>query len=92
MDINWYNVKIDGTSKSNELLEMPNKMGKYGKRRELEPLVRRLYKERRETDKLLSHIKYTMETFRSQFSKDDNEGMVNNCNAIIHKINTNITE
>ena len=60
MDMNWYNVKIDGNSKSNELLEKPNKMGKYGKRTELEPLIRRFYKERRETDQLLSPIKYTL--------------------------------
>lgn len=42
MDINWYNVKIDGNSKSNELLEKPNKLGKYGKRSELEPLIRQI--------------------------------------------------
>ena len=61
MDINWFNVKIDGNSKSNELLEKPNKLGKYGKRSQLEPLIRRLYKDRREHDQLLSHIKYTIE-------------------------------
>lgn len=90
MDINWYNVKIDGNSKSNELLEKPNKLGKYGKRSELEPLIRRFYKDRRETDQLLSHIKYTVETFRSHFSKENDEGMIKNCNAILHKINTNL--
>ena len=90
MDINWFNVKIDGNSKSNELLEKPNKLGKYGKRSELEPLLRRLYKDRRETDQLLSHIKYTVETFRSHFSKEDDEGMIHNCNAILQKINANL--
>lgn len=69
------------------LTEKINKSGKYAKRKDIEPLVTRLQKEQRETKQSMKHIKYMMETFRSQFSKCDNDSMVQNCDMMIKKIN-----
>jgi hypothetical protein len=87
MSFNWYNINVhrnggDGSA----LLEKPNKSGKYARRKDVEPLLARLQKEQRETKQSLKHIKYMIETFRSQFSKDSNEGMIHNCDMMLKKI------
>lgn len=88
MSINWYNIKVlRNGEEGSKLLEKVNKSGKYARRRDIEPLVTRLQKEKRETQQSLKHMKYMMETFRSQFSKADNESMVHNCDMMIKKIN-----
>lgn len=88
MSINWYNINVHSKNGNNStIIEKINKSGKYAKRKDIEPLVIRLQKERRETKKSLKHMKYMMETFRSQFSKTNNVSMINNCEMMIKKIN-----
>lgn len=88
MSFNWYNINVHRKGDdSSALMEKPNKSGKYARRKDVEPLVTRLQKEQREAKQSLKHMKYMMETFRSQFSKTDNDSMVHNCDMMIKKIN-----
>jgi len=88
MSINWYNVTIHNKNGNDSMItEKITKSGKYAKRKDVEPLVSRLQKEKRDTKQSMKHIKYMMETFRSQFSKNDNDSMVHNCDMMIKKIN-----
>ena len=87
MKINWYNIKaLRKNEGSLSLMEKVNKSGKYAKRKDIEPLVRRLFKEQKETKDSMKHIKYMIETFRSEFSKEQNDRMIRNCNMILSKI------
>jgi aspartate carbamoyltransferase catalytic subunit len=87
MSINWYNINILRRGGDDSMIkEKINKSGKYAKRRDVEPLVTRLQKERREAKSSMKHMKYMMETFRSQFSKSENDSMVHNCDMMIKKL------
>jgi len=87
MNIDWYNIKVLPKSEGcSSLSEKVNKSGQYARRKDVEPLIRRMYKQQRETKDSLKHLRYMIETFRSEFSKEDNERMVRNCNMMLSKI------
>ena len=91
MEIRWYDVNIDPMAKIDALLEKPNKNGKYGRRDDLEPILRKYTKENKELVQFVKDLKYNIQTFRSQFSKCENEGMRTMCDSVLHKIESHIS-
>ena len=90
MEIRWYDVNIDPMAKVDTLLEKPSKHGKYGRRDDLEPILRKYNKENKDLIKFVRDLKYNVQTFRSQFSKYENEGMLTMCDSVLTKIDSHI--
>ena len=90
MEIRWYDINIDPMAKIDALLEKPSKKGKYGRRDDLEPILLKYTKENKDLIKFVSDLKYNVQTFRSQFSKTKNEGMLTMCDSVLNKIESHI--
>ena len=84
--INWYNVNVLHSKEHSTVIEKLNKLGKYGRRKDIEPLITRLFKEEKQTKESIKHTEYTVKQFRNHFSKEGNDAMVDNCDNLLKKL------
>jgi len=88
MNINWYNLKILHTERASTVSEKKNHRGMYGKRKEIEPILRRFYKERKEEIHSLKSMKETIKEFRKKFSESHDDIMLDKCTDMLHRIDS----
>jgi hypothetical protein len=84
--INWYNVNVLHSEEHSTVIEKLNKMGKYGRRKDIEPLINRLFKEEKETKQSIKHTEYMIKQFRAHFSHEKNDSMIENCDNLLKKL------
>ena len=86
MKLTWYNVTIQQEDGLHSLCEKRNKMGRYAKRKEVEPIIRSMDKERKDNAQLMAMVKSEVQEIRHHFSKASDEVHVFMCNDILNRI------
>ncbi len=86
MKLTWYNVAIQHEDGLHSLCEKRNKMGRYAKRKEVEPIIRTMEKERKEQAQLMTSIKLEVQELRHHFSKASDDQHVFVCNDILNRL------
>jgi hypothetical protein len=65
----WYNLELVHRAGDSNLIEKMNKEGRYGHRRDIEPIIRQYEKKFKEEKKLLKAIKSDIEGLRRHVIK-----------------------
>jgi len=90
MRVDWYNVRVQHQGNESSVSERLNKMGRYGKRKDLEPLLRDMEKTLKDHKQQFRVIQKEIQEVRHQFSTDGDEKNVHRCNDILNRLK-NIT-
>lgn len=83
MRVNWYNVRVNHNGNETSISERLHKMGRYAKRKDVEPLIRdmeKTLKEYRNTSKI---IQKEIQTLRQHTSIDSD---VMRCTGILNRL------
>lgn len=84
--VSWYNLNVLHSEKSSTIVEKPNKMGKYAKRKDVEPLINDLFKYQRESTESIKLTENMIKQFRSHFSKESNDVMLEKCDILLKRL------
>lgn len=86
MSVEWYNLELVNNGNSGQLVERNAKSGRYGHRREIEPILVREEKRRKEEFKLLKGILGELDILKSHCKKTDQRAE-KMCERIMDKLN-----
>jgi len=86
MRVNYYNVRVQHHGNESNVLERLNKMGKYAKRKDVEPLIRDMEKTLKEHRQQTKVIQSELIEVRRQFSVDGDDKNVHRCTEILNRL------
>lgn len=86
MRINWYNVRVQHKGIESNVSERIHKMGKYGKRKDVEPLLRYMEKTLKENQTQAKVIQTEVQELRHLFSVNGDNKNLTKCNDILHRL------
>jgi tRNA C32,U32 (ribose-2'-O)-methylase TrmJ len=90
MRINWYNVRVQHQGSESNVSERIHKMGRYAKRKDVEPLLRDMEKTLKEHKTQSKVMQTEVQELRHHFSAEGDEKNVHKCTDILNRLK-NIT-
>ena len=84
--ITWYELDVRYKGNDPEIIEKKVKDGKYGHRREVQPLIYIMDKKLKENRKIMNTIYKEIDTMRHQFDKQKDEKNIQRCLDILSRI------
>jgi hypothetical protein len=88
--ISWYELAVRFKGNESEIIEKKVKDGKYGHRREVQPIIYRLVKQEKEIKKQLKTIYKEIDEIRLHFNKNNDAINTEKCLDILQKIKNNM--
>jgi len=85
-NITWYELDVRFKGNEPEIIEKKVKEGKYGHRREVQPLLYIMDKKLKETKKMMNTIYKEIDIMRHQFDKQKDEKNIQRCLDMMSKI------
>lgn len=86
MRVNWYNVKVLHSGNESSVSERMHKMGRYAKRKDVEPVIRDMEKTLKEHKQQLKVIQKELQEVRHQFSIDGDDKNVHRCTEMLNRL------
>jgi hypothetical protein len=86
MSINWYNLSVVNDAGSSELKERRNVRGRYGHRRDIEPIIRRYQKCNKESAKLLTQSIGELKSIRKLVANSNDPSALKRCDALLTRL------
>ena len=86
MRVNWYNVRVHHHGNESDVSERLHKMGRYAKRKDVEPLIRDMEKTLKDYKQQSRVIQKEIQTIRQQSSVEGDDKTVHRCTEILHRL------
>lgn len=86
MRVNWYNVRVHHHGNESNISERLNKMGRYAKRKDVEPLIREMEKTLKDYRQQSKIIQQEIQSIRQQCSMEGNDKTVYRCTEILNRL------